>query len=60
MSKKIIELLLKNSNLTIHDISRHLRISTRAVEKQIHSLKEAGQLKRKGGRKTGWWEVKEK
>jgi ATP-dependent DNA helicase RecG len=59
-SKKIIELLLENSNLTIQDISRHLRISTRAVEKQIHTLKETGLLKRKGGRKTGWWEVKEK
>lgn len=60
VSKKILDLLLENSNLTIKDISQHLRISTRAVEKQIHSLKETGRLERKGGRKTGWWEVKEK
>lgn len=56
-SDKIVELLLETPNLTISDISRHLGISTRAVEKQIRFLKEAGKLRRNGGRKSGWWEV---
>ena len=59
-AKKIIELLEKKSDLTIKDISLQLGISTRSVEKHIHSLKENGKLKRRGGRKTGWWEVIEK
>lgn len=55
--EKILQLLLEKANLTIQDISRQLGISTRTVDKYICTLKEAGKLKREGGRKSGCWEV---
>jgi len=54
---EILMLLEKKSTLTIPELSNELGISTRAVEKQINSLKKAGKLKRRGARKEGWWEV---
>jgi ATP-dependent DNA helicase RecG len=56
-ARKIISLLEEEAGLTIKKISKRLGISTRAVEKHLRSLKETGQLKRQGGRKSGWWKV---
>ncbi len=56
-AKKIIELLEAEPCLTIRDISEQLGISTRAVEKNIQTLKKSGRLARSGSRKTGHWEV---
>lgn len=56
-TNEILEQLLKNSNLTIPELSERLGISTRAVEKHMNSLKKAGKLMRIGSRKKGWWKV---
>lgn len=56
-SEKILKIVRNEPSLTTQEISQELGISTRAVEKQIRSLKEAGRLKRMGSRKSGWWEV---
>jgi hypothetical protein len=56
-SNGILLLLRKTSSLTIPELSKKLNLSTRAVEKHIHTLKEAGKLKRMGSRKEGWWEI---
>jgi len=34
-----------------------IRVSTRAVEKQIAKLKQTGRLERKGSRKQGYWNI---
>lgn len=55
-----LALLQETPGLTIPELSQKLNISTRAVEKQIQTLKKAGKLIRRGSRKEGWWEVVEK
>ncbi|MCK5242186.1 HTH domain-containing protein [bacterium] len=42
---------------TISEISEILKITERAVEKQIKALRQSGRLKRVGARKGGHWEV---
>jgi len=56
-SVKIIELIHQNNYITIPELSDTLKISTRAVEKQISNLKKQGRLKRIGPAKGGYWEI---
>ncbi len=53
----IIENLGQNPQMTIKNMSEILNLSTRAVEKQIAKLKDAGKLKRIGSRKQGYWKI---
>lgn len=56
-SEKIIKLISNNPEISALNISKELDISSRAVEKQIHKLKEKGKLKRIGSDKGGHWEI---
>lgn len=57
-SEKILELLEKDNRITISQLASALNISTRAVEKHFSSLKKEIRLKRIGGKKDGYWELK--
>ena len=57
VSEKILDLISENPSITISEISGILQISSRAVEKQIRSLRESGRIKRTGSRKKGSWEL---
>jgi len=56
-SEKILLLLIKTPNLTIEFLSEALKITDRAVKKQIFRLKEQGFLERIGSDKGGHWKV---
>ncbi|MCK5242210.1 putative DNA binding domain-containing protein [bacterium] len=56
-SVKIVELLNKESHITIPEMAEKLRKSTRAIEMQINKLKKAGFIKRIGHDKGGHWKV---
>ena len=58
-SEFILSILKKSPRSTVPEIAENIGISTRAVEKQIKKLRESGKLLRKGGRKTGHWEILE-
>ncbi|HMP29239.1 MAG TPA: HTH domain-containing protein [Saprospiraceae bacterium] len=49
--------ILKNPKVTIKELSEILRISNRAIEKNISKLKSSGILKRLGSKNGGIWEV---
>ncbi len=55
--EKILISLRKNSKLTIRELSEILGLTTRAVEKQIATLKKAQRLTRYGSAIKGYWEV---
>ena len=56
-SEKIITLINKNPSITIKKIAELLGVSTRAIEKQLATLKEKGLIKRSGPDKGGHWIV---
>ncbi|HAS82135.1 MAG TPA: hypothetical protein DCS43_05530 [Verrucomicrobia bacterium] len=58
-SEKILELLCKDKDMTIFQLADHVKITTRAIEKNIKKLQDAGKLRRVGPDKGGHWEVLE-
>jgi len=59
-SVKILNLIRGNSEISIPEIAERLKLSTRAIEKNIVKLRDAGLLKRVGGAKGGHWEIIDK
>jgi len=57
-SDKIIQLIKDNSKITINELVRIIGISQRAIEMQLSSLQKDNRLKRVGGRKHGYWEIR--
>ncbi len=56
-SEKILQMLAQQPTLTAKQLAQQLELSPRAIEKNIAQLKAAGQLKRVGAAKGGYWEV---
>lgn len=56
-SQKILELLINNPSITIEQMSQDLKLTDRAIKKNIKNLKEQGFLIRVGPDKGGYWEV---
>ena len=59
-SQKILELIKQNPYITTTEMAENLKISRRAIAKQITNLKENNQIRRVGPDKGGYWEVIEK
>jgi Fic family protein len=56
---KILNYFRANPSATIVQVAEVLNLTTRAIEKQIASLKEAGRLQRIGSARKGHWEVRD-
>ena len=56
---QIVELIWKDSKISITDMSEKIGISTTAIENNIKKLKKKGIIKRVGPAKGGYWEVLE-
>lgn len=56
-SEKILAFLKEHNTASARRVSEALKLSPRAIEKQISALKKAGRLKRIGPAKGGEWEV---
>ena len=54
---KILDYFRDNPTATIANIAEVLGLTTRAIEKQIASLKTSGRLQRVGSARKGHWEV---
>lgn len=57
---KIIEQMLQNPQITASEIARNLGITQRTVERRMKDLRDAGVIKREGGRKQGYWKIIER
>ena len=57
--KDILDFLCSNPTATIKILATKLRLSTRAIEKQLANLKKANQLARKGSARQGEWVILE-
>ena len=56
-SQKILDMIVSNPHITIREMADSLKITDRAINKTIESLKKEGVLKRVGPDKGGSWEV---
>lgn len=54
---KIIEMIDKNSKISMTELSEELGISRTAIQKNIKFLTENGYMKRVGSAKGGHWEL---
>lgn len=54
----ILQLLLKDKELSIEKLAESVGITTRSIEKNISILKDKGLLERVGSDRTGYWKVK--
>jgi len=55
--KIILKKMLKDSKITILELSKTVGISNSKIKKNIAKLKQKGLLKRIGSNKGGYWEV---
>lgn len=56
--KKIMDLISKNPNISKKEMSAFIGISTTAIDKNIVTLKKKNIIRRVGGAKGGYWEIK--
>lgn len=56
-SVEILEAIREDSSVTAVELSQHLGLTLRAVEKQLAKLKQGGVLRRVGPDKGGYWEI---
>lgn len=56
-SEKVLALLAARATTSAREVAEALKLTPRAVEKQIAALKSAGRLRRLGSPKGGRWEV---
>ena len=56
-SEKILNLINDNPAITIEELSALLKITTRAIEKNLSKLKAKGIIERVGPDKGGYWKV---
>ncbi|RJQ27570.1 winged helix-turn-helix transcriptional regulator [Candidatus Parcubacteria bacterium] len=56
-SEKILGLLKNFPELSAREVADRLKLSPRAVEKQIAKLRDEGRIRRVGPAKGGHWEV---
>lgn len=56
-SERILRIIKDNSSVTIAELANAIGISSRAIEKQIRTLRESGRLMRVGGDFGGHWQI---
>jgi ATP-dependent DNA helicase RecG len=57
--EKILELIKAEPSVTMLNLADSLRVSVKAIEKHMASLKKSGRLERVGPDKGGYWRIKE-
>ena len=55
--KKIVQLMQKNSHITIPELSEQIKISETAIQNNISKLKTKGIIERIGPDKGGYWKI---
>lgn len=56
---KILELVILQPDISLSEIADQLGVSYRTVQRSMAELKKNGVVVRVGGRKNGYWEVKQ-
>ena len=54
---RIIEIIKENPNVSQDELGKLLNISRRVVQKYIKIFKDAGNIERIGGKRSGHWHI---
>ena len=57
--KEILRLIKNDNKISAASIAEELRLSSRAIEKNIQGLRKDGILIRRGAARGGYWEIKD-
>lgn len=58
LAEKIIDLILKDSEIKMSEMAEKLDVTTRTVEREMKKLRESGRVVRVGGKRYGHWEIR--
>ncbi len=59
MNMKVLELITVQTDISLSEIADRLGVSYKTVQRTVADLKMVGAIERIGGRKKGYWRVKE-
>lgn len=60
MNMKVLELITVQTDISLSEIADRLGVSYKTVQRTVADLKRAGAIERIGGRRKGYWRIKEK
>ena len=58
LAERILTLLMTNPNITQAKLAECLKVSVPSVKRTMKTLSNSGKIARKGGKKYGYWEIK--
>ncbi len=59
MNMKVLELITVQTDISLSEIADRLGVSYKTVQRAVADLKKIGVIERVGGRRKGYWRVKE-
>lgn len=59
MNMKVLELIRAQTDISLSEIAGRLGVSYKTVQRAVADLKKGGVIERIGGRRKGYWKIKE-
>lgn len=59
VNTKVLELITAQTDISLSEIADRLGVSYKTVQRAVTDLKKIGVIERVGGRRKGYWRVKE-
>ena len=59
LENKILEFIRENPKITMLEIAQKVNVTKRTIERIVKNLREENCIERKGGKRYGYWEIKE-
>ena len=59
MNIRVLELIKAQTDISLSEIADRLGVSYKTVQRAVADLKKIGTIERIGGRRKGYWRVKE-
>lgn len=56
---KVLELIRAQTDISLSEIAGRLGVSYKTVQRAVADLKKGGVIERIGGRRKGYWKIKE-
>lgn len=60
MNTKVLELIKAQTDISLSEMADHLGVSYKTVQRAVADLKKVDAIERVGGRRKGYWRIKEK